>query len=259
MSDETEIPLTGGNVNASVVRIGDTVRRAPSKHSANVHRLLMHLEQKDYPFSPRLLGMDDQGREILTYLPGETDFPATLWTDTDVIIRAADMLRQFHDASAELIGIDGSWAFSHSVREVICHNDFAPYNMVFTDGLPTGVIDFDLAGPGPRLRDLAYLGYWLAPLSFTDGDMAMASLAELDAGNLRLKLLCSTYGTDDFDGLLAMIAEVLAHMSSHEAVRKMIGDVAAQHLADGGHFDHWGREAEQFANYRNQVFKNLIS
>ena len=32
------------------------------------------------------------------------------------------------------------------------------------------LIDFDLAGPGPRLRDIAYAAYWLTPLSFySDG------------------------------------------------------------------------------------------
>ena len=44
---------------------------------------------------------------------------------------------------------------AHKPPEVICHNDFAPDNMVF-DGRRrlVGVIDGDTASPGPRVWDL---------------------------------------------------------------------------------------------------------
>ena len=48
---------------------------------------------------------------------------------------------------------------------MICHNDFAPYNLAFRDGLPVGAIDFEAASPGPRAWDLAYLAYRLVPLA----------------------------------------------------------------------------------------------
>jgi aminoglycoside phosphotransferase (APT) family kinase protein len=63
-------------------------------------------------------------------------------------------------------------------HEVICHNDFAPYNFVYSAGIPYAVIDFDLAGPGPRLKDLAYALYWMVPLSFNSGDQV--DFAEAD-------------------------------------------------------------------------------
>lgn len=247
---ETEIPLTDGNVNAGVVRIGDTVRRATGVHSDHIHRFLAHLEHAGFAQAPRFLGIDDKGREILSVLPGSTEFPADMWTNEAVIVASAHMLRAYHDASHGFdFGAAEDWAFCYpdaARHEVICHNDFAPYNMVFNQGVPNGIFDFDLIGPGPRLRDLAYLAYWMAPLSYSTGDMADNGKAELARGCPRLKLLCATYGTHAYADLLAMVSEVLHHMGSQAAAVAMIGAEAAGKLREGGHFAHWQAEAVAF-------------
>lgn len=49
--------------------------------------------------------------------------------------------------------------------EVVCHNDFAMYNIIFNNEKPVGIIDFDVAAPGPRLWDIAYTLYTCVPLS----------------------------------------------------------------------------------------------
>ena len=36
-----------------------------------MHDLLFHLERKNFGGTPRFLGVDDQNREILSFLPGE--------------------------------------------------------------------------------------------------------------------------------------------------------------------------------------------
>jgi aminoglycoside phosphotransferase (APT) family kinase protein len=74
-------------------------------------------------------------------------------------------------------GHAGDWAYTYPLAEqndVICHSDFASYNMIFRDNLPIGIVDFDLAGPGLRMRDLAYLAYWFAPLSFSSKEAGRA-------------------------------------------------------------------------------------
>ncbi len=74
---------------------------------------------------------------------------------------------------------------------MICHNDFAPYSLVFRGAEVIGVIDWDYASPGPRVWDLAYLAYRLVPLSsvdHTDGFTGRERLARLD-------LLMDAYGT----------------------------------------------------------------
>jgi Ser/Thr protein kinase RdoA (MazF antagonist) len=74
---------------------------------------------------------------------------------------------------------------------VVCHNDFAPYNFVFTDERLTAVIDVDMASPGSRAWDLAYLAYRLAPL----GDPANPDALPSDPSERRrrLRLLCAAY------------------------------------------------------------------
>src|SRR5882757_6892466 len=68
MSEET---LAGGNT-VGAVRIGDTVHKQASPWTPTVHALLRHLEAAGVDGVPRALGFDDQGREMLSYLPGET-------------------------------------------------------------------------------------------------------------------------------------------------------------------------------------------
>ncbi|MEK8169329.1 hypothetical protein NKH77_04555 [Streptomyces sp. M19] len=40
-----------------------------------MHALLAHLHEVGFRAAPRPLGIDDQGREVLTYLPGHVVWP----------------------------------------------------------------------------------------------------------------------------------------------------------------------------------------
>ncbi len=265
MTSETpiqETPLAGGNVNAGVVRVGDTVRRATRPESATVHRLLLRLEAKGFGGSPRFLGLDGQGREMLSFIEGDAGVSSDIWLCEDALIAAGRLLRAYHDATAEFdFGAADRWAFRYPDRrrwEVICHNDFAPYNLVFRAGEPVGIIDFDLTGPGPRLRDLAYLAYWTVPLSFHSDDLKAAALADLDDGSRRLKRLCATYGLALDDALLGMVADVLGHMGDEAAMLAMIGAAATERLKREGHLDHWQRELRAFERHRTLLSRNLV-
>src|SRR4051812_24123156 len=66
-----EARLPGGNTTGAV-RIGDVVHKRASPWTPTVHALLRHLEDAGFDAAPRALGFDDQGREMLTFLPGET-------------------------------------------------------------------------------------------------------------------------------------------------------------------------------------------
>lgn len=191
--DEQE--LSGGNTTA-VVRIGDTVHRAAGPWTPTIQRLLAHVRATGLTEVPEPLGLDDRGREIVSYLPGDVPgwpAPEWLWSER-VLADAGRLLRRFHDATAGFDLSGAEWRLPVvEPAEVICHNDAAPYNLVFRDGRLAGLIDVDTASPGPRVLDLAYLAYRLAPLS---GD-AFAGVG-YDVGHLdpmaRLDALTSAYG-----------------------------------------------------------------
>src|ERR687894_794302 len=96
-----EEKLTGGFF-SEVVRVGDTVRRSTGPWTPAVHALLKHLEEVGFEGAPRVLGFDEQGREVLTYIPGEVPHRAEPALETDrALEEAARLLRRYHDAVAD--------------------------------------------------------------------------------------------------------------------------------------------------------------
>jgi hypothetical protein len=54
-----------------VVRVGDTVRRPARPSTATVQAYLAHLHCAGFTGAPVPLGIDDQGREVLSFVPGD--------------------------------------------------------------------------------------------------------------------------------------------------------------------------------------------
>jgi Ser/Thr protein kinase RdoA (MazF antagonist) len=168
---DAEHPLAGGNVGGAV-RVGDTVRRPTGPWTPAVHALLRHLEAEGFAASPRVMGIDDRGREILSYLEGDTVGDAELWpawTRADETLQQVGrLLADYHRAVAGFEPPAGTrWRFTDRGQqpgEVICHNDCAPYNVVWRDGRIVGLFDWDVAGPGDPLQDLAFAAWQWVPL-----------------------------------------------------------------------------------------------
>lgn len=135
--------------------------------------------------------------------------PDWIWSDA-VLTDAGAYLAQLHQASTSFDTVGEVWQFPvRQPAEVVCHNDFAPYNMVFTDRRLTGVIDWDTASPGPRSWDLAYLAYRLVPLAHPDNGDAIAS--DLGERARRLRLLCDTYGSAQDPAHVLQVAALRLH------------------------------------------------
>jgi len=77
VSSQEEVPLQAGPTNAGlVIRVGDTVRRPLRPTSLATKALLDHLEGTSvFDSAPRYLGVDDCGREVLSFIPGQVALP----------------------------------------------------------------------------------------------------------------------------------------------------------------------------------------
>ena len=239
---ENEEVLPGGN-SSVVVRVGDTVRRNTGPWTPAVHALLDELRASGITGVPSAAGVDEQGREVLSFLPGEAvQYPLPEWIWHPSILRdAATLLRQIHDASVGLAHEPLSWQLpTHHPVEVVCHNDFAPYNMVFQDHRFAGVFDFDAASPGPRIWDFAYLAYQLVPLIEGGGTSAPeARNADTPEKLARLDELIAAYGfpfrrRDVLETLGARLRELADYSDGRAAAtgRTELHDHAAMYRRD---------------------------
>ncbi len=193
---EQEEPLTGGHDSGPVVRVGDTVRRELKPWSASVHALLRHLEEAGFEGAPRFLGVDDHGREILSYVEG-TDGRVARCYDDDALAAAARLIRTFHDAVAGFVPPpDSTWRPNPHAPSgpLICHNDLSPANTIYRDGRPQALIDWDLAVASTAVWDLSYAVRTFVPL-YHDQDCRQFGY-DPDERAARLSLFCEAYGLD---------------------------------------------------------------
>ena len=165
-----EVPLPGGIANlGKVVRIGDAVHRPQRPTSPATHALLQHLERVGFGGAPRFLGVDSQGREILSYIPGTPVIPPYPdWALTDhALVSVAELLRAYHQAAAGFDYRPYNWPPSPPrpmAGHLVSHNDPNLDNIIFRDGRAVALVDFDLASPGSRLWDVACAARLWAPL-----------------------------------------------------------------------------------------------
>jgi Phosphotransferase enzyme family len=235
-----EIPLRGGNV-STVVRVGDTVRRNAGPWTPSVHALLRHLEQAGFTGSPRALGMDTQGREVLSYLAGECgEYPLKpYWVTDEALVTVATMLRMFHDAQAGFRPPTGavwrSFGPPPPDAEVICHHDAAPHNVIWRPDGTLAMIDFDLASPGARIYDVAYAAWTWVPL-FSDRDSVTLGWHRPDRPR-RLRLFADAYGLIPRDRH-RLVRTIRKRIVDHvEGIRRMAaaGDPAFVRIVNKGH------------------------
>lgn len=238
-----EIPLSGGNVNGQVVRVGDTVRRAAGPWTPAVHALLAHLHDVGFDGAPRPLGVDEQGREVLSFVPGTVAWPDHfhLFDDAAALRRVGRLIRDFHDAVASFVPPpDARWQVLMPAdrEEIIAHHDLAPWNLIAGDP-GWAFIDWDVAAPGSRLWDIAYALHGFVPLS------ADPRWQRADAGH-RMRVFVDAYGLDeaerrDLVPLLAPRTRAMYDFLAAQAARRV---QPWTHLWETGHGRVWRSDAD---------------
>ncbi len=207
-----ETPLVGANVE-TVVRIGETVRRTTGPWTLAVHALLRHLEERGFDRAPRALGIDEKGREILSYFAGRAAFrpwPVEVRAD-ESLASAASLIRDYHEAAAGFVPPDGAvWRLGSGAPgpgEIICHNDLAPWNTIYAaNGSAISLIDWDFARPAPAIEDVAYAAWTFVPLR-DDAKCRECGWDEPPDRARRLRVFLDAYGLDEradfFDHVIA--------------------------------------------------------
>ncbi len=257
---EEEEVLTGGNV-SNVYRSGNTVRRELKSGSHKIHRLLKHLENKGFSYAPKFLGIDEKGREVLSFIEGEAgNYPLKqyMWSD-DVLIEIGKMLRLYHDSVSDF-SFDDSWKSIDNTPkpfEVLCHNDFAIYNIIFNDERPIGIIDFDVAAPGPRLWDIAYTLYTCVPLSRfylseTGEKIYYNSSQHAQHIKQRVKLFFDSYGEEAEEDYLEMVLLRVEGLCKTIIRKAREGDIAFQKMIDEGHLEHYQNDIKFIREHRKE-------
>ncbi|WP_330239699.1 phosphotransferase enzyme family protein [Streptomyces sp. NBC_00525] len=254
-----EEPLSGGNVSQGVVRVGDTVRRPAGPWTPAVHALLTHLHEVGFGAAPRPLGIDDQGREVLTFMPGHMIWPDRFshLDPAPRLARVARLIREFHDAVQgfspppdarwqQLIPADGA--------DIIAHHDLAPWNLVIGDDTQWAFIDWDCAGPGTRLWDIAYAIHAFVPMS-ADPEWQRRDAAD------RLAVFVNAYGLDEAERreLVPLLARRTRSMYDFLRDQAALGAQPWSRLWAEGHGDVWRNDADYIEQRAHEWTRALLA
>ena len=227
---EPEVVFAGGT-HSEAVRVGRTVRRVGRPWSSSVLDLLQHLWGQGFTGAPRSLGFDEQGREVLTFVEGSVgvglpevdeesvqDDDHWVWRD-DVLVHLGKLVRRYHDAAATFQWTGHTWQVPVGQPvETICHNDLQPANVVFREGVPVALIDWEAASPGCRAADLGFAAWRWVPLWPQERSRAAGLPTAVSEKSRRLHLLLNAYGAEAdlafITATTARMRQFLAHLTA---------------------------------------------
>ncbi|MQA79044.1 MAG: NUDIX domain-containing protein [Streptosporangiales bacterium] len=251
---DDEVPLQGGNVGGAI-RVGRTVRRPCGPWTPAVHALMRHVASRGVPGVPRVLGIDDQGREVTEFIPGDVtpSGPWAPWALTDTFLGdVGHWLAAYHEAVADFPADGLRFRFGpgdFSPGELICHNDVGPHNLVGWEGRLAGVLDWDTAGPSAPMLDLAYTAWGFALAD---------RLEPFDVRLHRLRVLNAAYGAAPESVLAAVEPRILRMIEVVEA-GAAAGDEGLRRLVGLGEMAAHAARLAEFREERPHLERRLSS
>jgi hypothetical protein len=209
--------LLGGLETGRVVKLGETVRRAAGPWTPTLQALLGHLQFKGFP-APRPLGVDEQGREVVSFLPGR----ASNWPWPEALLEVPGarqmgaFLKRYHQAVAGFAPPSPNlWRHGPQAvgaGELVLHGDFGPHNLIWSQTSVIGVIDFELARPGDPMQDVGFAVIRAAQLR-PDEMTRPAGFAAPPDRRARLEAFAEGYGASP----PALVAAALAAQKAEVA------------------------------------------
>ncbi len=206
----------------SIVRIGDKVHRPTHWWTPAVHDLLKYLKSLDFPYSPRVFENDSDGREVLSYVEGESG--AAGWeriVSDEGLRKFAKLLRSYHDAIAEYKPHENlEWstgAVYLKPGEIVCHGDFGPWNIVWRGSDPVGIIDWDLVHPAVPEEDILYGLEYSAPFRDDETTIKWHHFPKVPNRQHRISVFFEAYGTPTIPNVATKVAAMQRSVGRHEA------------------------------------------
>jgi hypothetical protein len=205
-----------------IIRVGNTVHRPTGWWTPAVHDLLKYLEAVGFPYSPRVLGFDKQGREILEFIDGESGKEG--WGEIvsdDGLRKYAKLLSEYHDAIADYHPPQKSvWAYSKGgvkEGEIICHGDFGIWNIVWRDNEPVGIVDWDFVLPAKPRYDFLYALEYSAPFRDDATCLKWHHFPKVPDRKHRIQVFSKAYGISELGDIVADLAAMQRTVGKYEA------------------------------------------
>ncbi|EJC72432.1 putative homoserine kinase type II (protein kinase fold) [Rhizobium leguminosarum bv. trifolii WSM2012] len=255
-------PLDGGRT-GQIWRDGNTIIRPSGAWTPTVHRFLRHLRSRGFLAAPEPIGISGENQEIVGYVAGrvcENLGDRSIGSER-MLMSSARLLRHFHSASQGFLATDDAiqtWMLPpQEPREIVCHGDYAPYNVTTAECEAVGIIDFDTAHPAPRLWDLAYAVYRWAPLS---GASHPGVISGLDEQLRRAELFCTAYETtaEERQQLPEMICRRLQALVNFMQARASAGDETFVEDVAAGDAQLYLSDIGYVQKHRDRLLKALL-
>jgi len=246
---DVELILTGKRANPGQptkarLRSG-VVLRTRGPWSSAVLALLRHLEKVGFDHAPRVVesGVAEDGREMLTFVPGATP---RVWSD-EAAYELGQIVAKLHRATTSFTpASDALWHPSY-LRDlpggdlIISHCDAGPWNWIEQGGRPVALIDWEYAGPVDPLWDLAETVWLNAQLNHDDVAEHLG-LSSVEGRARHARPMLEGYGLDPVlrRGLVSRMIEVAVYSARADAVEYGVTRETTRGVSDSGFPFLWG-------------------
>ena len=205
-----------------VYKCGDTVLRPYDEFTPSIHSLLQHFYDKKLPV-PKIICANDNGYEVQEFMSGTLIQPCK-WPD-EGLAAVAKLVAEIHSAAETFKPSDNVRWRPWYLRElggdniVYSHGDIAPWNMLTDGTLPTGLVDWEFAGPIDAVTEFARVCWLFVQLHDDD----LGTLYDLPSPQKRaeqVRMMADIYGltASQRRTFVDRIIETVICETAHEAI-----------------------------------------
>lgn len=258
-----EIEVLHGGRRGKISRAEDVVIRPGNEWTPHVHSFLSFMHENGLNNIPKPYGMNESGMEMVSFVNGviyNDSLPSEILTD-EILVEVAKLLRRYHDIGEKYVyRLTGKevWMLPRQLpEEVMCHGDFAPYNITFVDGRVYGIIDFDTVHPGPRIWDVAYAAYrWIPFVSRGNPDYYY----NLEDQICRLGLFADIHGleNDERERLPNMMIRRMDNLVAYMRSEADFGNEDVQQNIEDGHLNLYLDDIQYIEESQRSILEGIL-